>query len=86
MSLFAGSKANANAGNVSVTKFIHSMCIGNNISKLFMSVIPNHFANSGVNNVAKSHNPCENKQMISHGYCPEAQRGWDKKQPETGSR
>ena len=28
--------------------------IGNNISKLLMSVIPNHLLNNGVNNVAKN--------------------------------
>ena len=33
MSLFAGSNANAKAGSESVTKFIHNMCIGSNISK-----------------------------------------------------
>ena len=30
------------------------MCTGNNISNLVILVIPNHFANKGVNNVAKN--------------------------------
>ena len=54
MSLFAGSNASANAGNESVTKFIHNMCIGNNISKWFISAIPNHLLISGVNSVANN--------------------------------
>ena len=54
MSEFAGSNASASAGSESVTKFIHNMCIGSNISKCVMSVIPNQLANNGVNNVAKN--------------------------------
>ena len=54
MSLFAGSNASAKAGNESVTRFIHNMWIGNNISNPFISVIPNHLLNNGVNNVAKN--------------------------------
>ena len=54
ISLLAGSKAKAKAGNESVTRFIHNMWIGNNISNPFISVIPNHLLNNGVNNVAKN--------------------------------
>ena len=51
--------ANDNAGNESVTKLIHKMCIGSNISKLLISVISNHLLINGVNKVAK------NKTIIS---------------------
>ena len=54
MSAFAGSNANANAGRESVTKLIHKIWIGSNISKWEISVIPNQFANNGVHNVAKN--------------------------------
>ena len=51
---FAGSNASAKAGKESVTKFIHNMWIGSNISKWTTSVIPNHFAKNGVSKVAKN--------------------------------
>ena len=53
-SLFAGSNANANAGRESVTKLIHSMCIGNNGSNSLISTIPNQLANSGVASIARN--------------------------------
>ena len=49
----AGSKASANAGNESVTKLIHNMCIGSNGSIRFIGML-NFCANSGVINIAKN--------------------------------
>ncbi len=47
----AGSTANANAGSESVTKFIHSKCIGNNVV-IKLTSIPYLFDNHGVINIA----------------------------------
>ena len=54
MSLLAGSNANASAGNVSVTRLIHKIWIGNNTCIIEISYIPNTLPIVGANNVANN--------------------------------
>ena len=54
MSSFAGSNARANAGSESVTKFIHNIWIGINISNAPAFCIPAIFAITPENRVAKN--------------------------------
>ena len=66
-SLFAGSNASAKAGNESVTKFIHNMCIGSSGS-INPIGIPNFVAKNGVSKIAKN-NTITSPTLLDNKNC-----------------